>query len=382
MRRTRYDCIVVGGRVAGASSALLLARRGLRVLVLDSGTLGSDTLSTHFVWPRGARRLQEWGILGSLVQRSTPPIGRISFDPGCVVVSAELELEAWCPRRTVLDRVLVEAALEAGVDFRHQTGVGDLLEEDGRVVGVRHRDGIERAPVVVGADGRGSMVARQVGAEILAALPPQTAGYYAYFDRLPVDGAEFHVRGGRLTYAWPTNDGLTCVYVAVAAGEFDGLREQLRGGFTAAAVDDPSLLQRLRGARQVSRSHGFAAQGPARRRRSGPGWVLIGDAASFKDPAAGMGISEAFDDAAWLDEEASRGWLDAPDSSARDTASARIFNFCAGVADLRPPEPWLTEAYREASADRRWSRELMRMLGGEVTAADFFGALARREAPC
>lgn len=377
-----YDCIVVGGRVAGAATAMLLARRGARVLVLDSGAPGSDTLSTHFIWPRGARHLEAWGLLPRLLAAGTPPIGEILFDPGCARVRAELEAAAWCPRRTVLDRLLVEAAVAAGAEVRHGTSVEGLLEEGGRVVGVRHRQGTERARLVVGADGRASAVARLVGAAAIEAHPPQTAGFYAYFEGLPLEGAEFHVRDGLLTYAWPTNDGLGLVYVAVAAAAFEALRDRVRGGLAQAAVPDPHLVERIREARPTGPLRGFARQGPARRPRTGPGWVLIGDAASFKDPTAGMGISEAFDDAAWLDAAAATGSLEAPDAEARAADARRIFDFCRQAAELRAPDPWLAGLYRDVAVDPAWSLALMRVLGGELRPAAFFDAFAARAAAC
>lgn len=370
-----YDCIVVGARAAGASTALLLARRGARVLVLDSGMLGSDTLSTHFIWPRGARHLEEWGLLSQLRSARTPPIGRIRFDPGYARISAAPPVEAWCPRRTVLDRLLVEAAMAAGAEVRHGTRVDGLLEEGGRVVGVRHRRGSERAGLVVGADGRHSTVSRLVGAEAVESSPPQTGGFYAYFEGLPTEDAEFRHGEGHVTYLWPTNDSLTLVYIAVAAPGFPRLRANIREGFAAVAAGDDGVRERIRCARQVSPARGFTGEGPARRRRTGAGWVLIGDAASFKDPTAGMGISEAFADAAWLGEAAAAGIIE-PCAGAREPEATRIFEFCRRVAELRAPETWLADVYRQVAGDPTWSGELLRMLGGEVAPADFFKRFA------
>ena len=367
---TIYDVIVVGARVAGAASALLLARRGARVLVLERGALGSDTLSTHFIWPRGARRLEEMGVLEAIIGARTPPIRRITFEPGggAVVVGTPAQA-ALCPRRTVLDRLLVEAARDAGAEFRHGVAVDGLINEGGRVRGVRTGSTAERAEIVVGADGRRSDVARMADAEILEAHPPQTAGFYAYFEGLDLEGAEFRLREGRLTYAWQTSDGQACLYVAGRQGGFGALREQVRaGGLASAAIEDPSLSERLAAARQVSRLHGFAEQGPLRRQRSGPGWVLVGDAASFKDPTAGMGISEAFDDAAWLASGAP------PEE--REPESLRIFNFCRRVAELEEVNDRLAATYRQVASQSDWSEGWFAVLGGELEPSDFFGQFA------
>ena len=366
----RYDVIVVGGRVAGAASALLLARRGARVLVLERGTLGSDTLSTHFIWPRGARRLAELGVLDKVWRAGTPPIRRITFEPADgTVVTSHPSFPALCPRRTVLDRLLVEAAGAAGAEFRHRTAVDALIEEDGRVAGVRAGSLVEHADLVVGADGRRSDVARMVGAACLESLAPQTAGFYAYFEGLSLEGAEFRLRDGRLTYAWQTNDGLACVYVGVRAAGFRALRDRVRAdGLVAAAIDDPALRSRLAAARQVTRLHGFAEAGPARRRRSGPGWALVGDAASFKDPTAGMGISEALDDATSL--AAGTGLEE------RERESQRIFDFCRGAAELKGIDERLAATYRLAATRAEWSEAWFDVLGGVREPLEFFRELA------
>lgn len=365
-----YDFIVVGARVAGAACALSLARRGARVLALDRAALGSDTLSTHFIWPRGARRLDEMGVLQAVLESGTPPIRRITFQPGCgpSIVSTMVPA-ALCPRRTVLDRIIVEAALAAGAEFRHETEVTGLVVERGRVRGVRTAAGEERAGLVIGADGRTSDVARMAGATVIESYAPQTAGFYAYFEGLLLDGAEFQLLDGRLTYVWPTNEGHACVYVAGRPDGFGALRERVRErGLVSAAIEDGSLQERLAGARQVSRLHGFAGQGPSRRQRRGPGWVLIGDAASFKDPTAGMGIAEALEDAAWMASGAP--WEE------RERDGERIFGFCRRAAELEPVDQRLAETFRLVAGRPEWSHAWFSVLGGELEPRDFFERFA------
>lgn len=378
-----HDAIVVGGRVAGAATAMLLARRGARVLVLDSGERGGDTLSTHFIWPRGARLLDEWGLLPALVDESTPLIDRVGFEPGPTLIEARLPSPALCPRRTVLDRVLVDAAVAAGADVRHGVSVEGLLEEAGRVVGVRHRGGVDRAPLVIGADGRASTVARLAGAATVESAPPLTCGFYAYFEGLPTDGAEFRFRDQRLTYLWTTNAGLGLAYVATTPDRLPELRAQVRVGLHEAAVAVEAVRARLRQARRVSPTRGFANQGPFRRRRHGPGWILVGDAACFKDPTSGMGISEALTDAAWIDSVAASGTLDpGPTLAEREVAAEAVYRFSCQAADLRPPDARLAATYRAVAADPVWSLEFMRMLGADQTPQQFMGAFAaRRTAP-
>src|SRR5688572_24579834 len=159
-----YDAIVIGARCAGSPTAMLLARRGFKVLLVDKATFPSDTISTHILWPHGAEILGRWGLLSSLAATGVPPICRpMTFDVGPFALRGTMPdandgRGGFCPRRTVLDSLLVNAAVEAGVDVRQGFSVDELLMTDGAVVGVRgHESGKrpieERARVVIGADG-------------------------------------------------------------------------------------------------------------------------------------------------------------------------------------------------------------------------------------
>ena len=169
---TDYDAIVVGARCGGSPTAMLLARNGYRVLLVDKATFPSDTMSTHLAHPPAVAALDRWGILEQLEATNCPPITRYSFDFGPVTVAgtprpANGTDRAYCPRRIVLDALLVEAAAAAGAELREAFAVEEVVVEDGRVTGIRgHAKGgetvTERAKVVVGADGRHSLVAKAV----------------------------------------------------------------------------------------------------------------------------------------------------------------------------------------------------------------------------
>ena len=136
-----YDVIIVGARVAGASTAMLLARRGLKVLVVDRATFPSDTLSTHQVQLPGVARLARWGVLDAVLAAGTPLTRDVRFDQGDAVITGRYPayqgVEAMCsPRRTLLDRVLVDAARAAGAEVRENFTVEELLG-DGQVTGIR-----------------------------------------------------------------------------------------------------------------------------------------------------------------------------------------------------------------------------------------------------
>src|SRR4051812_36192943 len=188
-----FDVVIVGARCAGAPLATMLARRGLRVCVLDKDTFPSDTLSTHAIQPTGVQVLERLGILESLLEVSPPMLrGRIVADDVEVEVD---DIPAICgapmisARRFVLDEILARAAAEAGADVRTETTVTELVTEGDRVAGVRTPDGELRAPLVVGADGVRSAVARMAGAEEYHPTPNGRVFMWAYYAADPTDGA-------------------------------------------------------------------------------------------------------------------------------------------------------------------------------------------------
>lgn len=300
-----YDAIVVGARCAGAPLGMLLARRGHRVALVDRAVFPSDTLSTHFLWQRGAARLQAWGLLDCLIARGCEPIHELSVDFGPVTLTGQGPAvdgvrATFCPRRTVLDKLLVDAAVAAGAELLDDSVVDALEWSAGRVTGIRVRQRKSGAAlpltgrVVVGADGLHSTVAREVRAEVYAQHPPLTCAYYAYWSGVTPRRASFHPRPGRLVLVWPTNDELTCVYVAWPHAEFARVKADLETNFLATVALVPGLQERLAGGHRESRIVGTADLPNQYRTSHGPGWALVGDAGHHKDPATGMGISDAF----------------------------------------------------------------------------------------
>src|SRR5688572_19295131 len=187
---TAYDAIVVGARCAGSPTAMLLAREGYRVLLVDRAAFPSDTVSTHVVHAPGVAALRRWGLADRVIASGCPPIDRYSFDFGPFTLGGtprphEGSSTAYAPRRTVLDGVLVEAAADAGAEVRERFTVEEVLFEDGRAVGIRGhgsdgRSVVERAGVIVGADGWRSRVARAVDAEEYRSKPMLQWASYSY----------------------------------------------------------------------------------------------------------------------------------------------------------------------------------------------------------
>ncbi|WP_052666872.1 NAD(P)/FAD-dependent oxidoreductase [Nitriliruptor alkaliphilus] len=312
MTRPPYDAIVVGARPAGAATAMLLARHGLDVLVLDREPAGRDTLSTHALMRGAVVQLERWGLLERLVAGGTPPVERVTFHYGDDVEAVDLRAgPLFAPRRTVLDPLLVAAAREAGADVRHGVHVEDVVRDpvSGRVVGVAvrppRRTGraatILRARLVIGADGRASRIARAVDAPVLHRGRTSTAVGYRYVADLPTEGYEWVYRPGHGAGLIPTDGGRTVVWAGTATRRF--LHE--RGVGSAAWFDatlgaaSPEVADLLRwlpaGRLRIDAGHPSLV-----RRPWGPGWALVGDAGLYRDPVTSHGITDALRDAELL----------------------------------------------------------------------------------
>ena len=308
--RRSWGVIIIGGRVAGASTALLLARAGVRVLVVERARRGSDTLSTHALMRGGVLQLRRWGLLDRVAATGAPPIRRVTFHYGRDSMPVTLKPYAgvnalYAPRRTVLDALLVGAAEEAGARFGFGLAMTDVARDRaGRVVGAVVRDHLgatwtEHAGLVVGADGRSSLVATQVGAPTVVAGGHAAAYVYGYWPAADLDGYHWYYGDGLSAGVIPTNDGLACVF---AAGPAAVLAARMRHSRPLDAARE--LLVRI-DCRLTDLTRG-APLGPVRffrglparlRRPHGPGWALVGDAGWWKDPLSTYGITDAFRDA-------------------------------------------------------------------------------------
>jgi flavin-dependent dehydrogenase len=309
-----YDVIIVGGRVAGASTALLLARAGLRVAVLERAPVGTDTVSTHALMRAGVLQLSRWGVLPDLVAAGTPAVRSAVFhygDGGTTRVSLRPTrgVDAlYAPRRHLLDRLLVEAALASGADVFHETPVLGLLRSDGgRVLGVRVLGGSGavtpvRAGLTVGADGIASVVAREVGAPYLSRGRFSSGILYRYVADVPSEGYVWGYGRGAAAGLIPTNAGETCVFVSATPSRMRVLRRQgVDAAFDSLLDTLPAPVADLvRGGGEGGRVHGWRGVPGHVRRSYGPGWALVGDAGYFKDPITTHGITDALRDAELL----------------------------------------------------------------------------------
>lgn len=300
----RYDVVVVGARAAGASTAMLLARAGKRVLLLDRGRPGTDTVSTHALMRAGVLQLSRWGLLDRVVAAGTPALTRTTFrypdhEPVVVSIRPSPGVDAlYAPRRTVLDALLVEAAVEAGAELRYGTSVTGLLRDRaGRVGGVATSRGEVRATYVVGADGVRSTVAASAGADLVAAGRHGSAVHYTYV-ALAGQGTEWLYGDGLAGGVIPTNEGRSCVFVSGTPDRLQRMRSVTgRDGVWRAALEQLAPDHEVLRAPRVERFHGWAGVAGFLRRAAGPGWVLVGDAGFYKDPMSTHGITDALRDA-------------------------------------------------------------------------------------
>ncbi|HXE59021.1 MAG TPA: NAD(P)/FAD-dependent oxidoreductase [Gemmatimonadales bacterium] len=385
-----YHAIVVGARCAGAATALLLARKGYRVLLLDRASFPSDTISSHFIHPPGVARLAAWGLLDRLAATGCPPIHTYTFDLGEFALSGPAHAAgpswpAYAPRRTVLDRLLVEAAVEAGAELREGVNVTDLCWDGDRVVGVvgRTRTGtrfVEGARIVVGADGRHSSVARRVQAPRYHAHPTLTCNYYAYWDGVPVAGAELHQRDRRFLVAVPTHDALTLVAVIAPIRDLSHFQWDLAAHYHEALDLAPGLRDRVRLGRQVEPFRGMASLPNFFRRAHGPGWALVGDAGHHKDPITAQGMSDAFRDAELLAaglDDAFAGRRPITEALAdyewrRDEASLPMYRFTLGLARLEPPPEAMRQLFAALRHDPVAASRFLGAAAGTVPISEFF----------
>jgi flavin-dependent dehydrogenase len=381
-----YDAIVVGARCAGSPTAMLLARGGHRVLLVDRAAFPSDTLSTHYIHQSGVACLERWGLLPRIVAAGAPAIRDYTLDVGPFALHGAPPPiggvgDAYSLRRTVLDQILVEAAAEAGAEVRERFPVDELLTDgDGRVTGIRSRGVTEHARIVIGADGLNSRVAGSVGAPVYNDQGTLTCAYYTYWSGVEMEGVELYLRPGAMIVAAPTNDGKVVTIVLWPNARFKEIRSDVERHFKAALELAPGLAARIRTATRADRFRGTRRLPNFYRRPHGDGWALVGDAGYHKDPILALGISDAFRDAELLAiavHAGLSGRTPLPEALAeyerrRNDLSAHGFQSTVDFARLEPPSPMMQQllvALLDSPADRD---RLFGVFAGTVGAEEFF----------
>ncbi|HLZ94380.1 MAG TPA: NAD(P)/FAD-dependent oxidoreductase [Candidatus Dormibacteraeota bacterium] len=336
-----YDALIVGARVAGSSLAIRLAQQGRRVLVIDRDRFPSDIMSTHFLNFTAVDSLRRLGALDAIeaagfqrLYRHRTWIDDISIDapagpPGAYSIA---------PRRIVLDQVLLERARESGAEVLEHARADALIVEDGTVAGAKvqviggeARD--IRARLVVGADGKGSQVARWVGAESYNERPagrPIYLGYFHGVTPLPEPAIELFFKSDRIGFTFPMRPDETLLCVETQAEEFETIRHEPLTWFLGVLADMPHMRERMRTATLEGKLLGIRSVENCFRKPYGPGWALTGDAAYVKDPCTGYGIGDALLQGFWL-AKALGSWFDGADweSTMSDYQARRDTSFGA-----------------------------------------------------
>ena len=381
-----FDVIVVGARCAGAPLATMLARDGLRVCLVDKDRFPSDTPSTHGIQPTGVRVLERIGVLDSLLKLA-PPILRLRmvFDdisaPAADVV-AITGAPGLSVRRVTLDEILVNAAAAAGAELRTRTTVTGLVTDNGRVVGVTTTSGELRAPLVVGADGARSAVARMVGAREYHSTPNGRVFMWAYYEADPTDGEMWIGKVGDHAYlGMPTDGGLTLIGVCPSIERRDEVRADREAVYEAGLRAWPELHAGVDRARRDGPVRTMANLRGFFRPSAGPGWALVGDAGHFKDPTPGQGIADALRQSEKLAAAIKRALGGGPGKADqilrdwwrwRDEDAWEMYWFAHDMGAAGPTPPVRREAGRRIAADPGLTTAMVRVLNHELRPSDVF----------
>ncbi len=387
-----YDAIVVGARCAGSPTAMLLARKGYKVLMVDRTTFPSDmAFSNHFMHQAGSAVLKRMGLLDRLAATGCPPITHDYFDYGAFSLTGPVPPcdgvnTAFAPRRSVLDPLLAAAAVEAGVELREGVSVQELLWEDDRVVGIRAqhkgKEMTEKARIVIGADGMFSVVASQAKAPESKSQPGLEGSWYAYWSGVPMKGWHLWLRPHRVIFAYNTNDNLTLIGVAFPAQEIPAVRENIEGNHWSTIEQyAPELAERMRAGRRESRFTGGVIPYHVRR-PYGPGWALVGDAGYQKDPCTASGITDAMRSAEWLAEAIDAGFSGREPleqaltkyEETRNQSEMAYFEMTTQLPALEPPPAELAQLLFALQHNPAQKSRFFGVLSHSVRAEEFFAS--------
>jgi flavin-dependent dehydrogenase len=388
-----YDAIVVGARCAGSPTALLLARKGYKVLLVDRSTFPSDlSFSTHYIHQSGTARLRRWGLLDKIAASNCPPITTFEFDFGAFTLTgspppADGVKEAYAPRRKVLDDILVQAAVEAGAELRAGFSVDELNWDNNRVVGIRGREKggsavTDQARIVIGADGMHSIVARAVQAPEYNTKPALEGPYFSYWSGVQMKGFEFHPGPYRGAFGWMTNDGLALIGVGFEAKSHATVRTDIEGHYLRAIAEDaPDLAQRIQGGHREERFVGGLVPNYFRK-PFGPGWALVGDAGYLKDPCTAEGITDALHSAELLADAIDSGLsghepLDIAlerYEQQRNDAAFPLYEFTCQLASLAPPPLEMQRLFAALKGNQGQTNRFFGLFAQTVSIPEFFAA--------
>ena len=375
--RSSYDAVIVGARCAGAATAMLLARAGLEVLLLEQGVRGGDTLSTLALMRAGVLQLSRWGLLDAIKSAGTPAIQITTFhygnDPVEIPIKARDGVEAlYAPRRTVLDPLLADAAASAGAHVSYRTRLKELVRDaNGRVTGAIVESGGRArqitASIVIGADGVTSTVAKAVDAHTHHFGAHMAGVIYTRASGLAAQGYHWHFVPGSSVGVIPTNHNETLVFASTTRTRFlRELRSDLAAGLRTILQETAPSLAAALGGTTLSSYHAFAGHSGFLRQAWGSGWALVGDAGYFKDPITAHGITDALRDAEALAGAVSNGTEAAlaEYQAVRDHLSLGLFTITDEIASYGWDLPRLRSLHKSLSEEM--TREVRHVTSGRT----------------
>lgn len=386
-----YDAIVIGARCAGSPTAMLLARKGYRVLLLEKATFPSEVPRGHVIMSPGTARLKRWGLLDRVIASNCPPIRKLAFDLGPFTLSAaptltEEDALLYGPRHGILDKILADAAVEAGAELREGFLVQEILMEGDRVTGIRG-SGLDRAikvtehaKIVIGADGLYSLVAQTVQAPQYYVRPDLTCAYLTYFSGVPVEGATGYMRGNHFIVAFPTNDDKTCIGFQMPKEELRTFRADVAGNFMKVLQLVPELAECVRNGKQEERILGAGDIPNFFRKPYGPDWALVGDAGYHKDPYTAQGIADAFYGAELLAEAIDAGFSGrrpleealADYERQRNEDALPKYELNCQMASFEPPPPEMQQLFVALQGNQAATSRFLGTIVGSVPISEFF----------
>jgi flavin-dependent dehydrogenase len=369
----------------------LLARKGYKVLLVDRSTYPSDlAFSTHYIHQSGMARLKRWGLFDRIAASNCPPITSFYFDFGAFALAgspppAEGVKEAYAPRRKVLDAILVDAAVAAGAELRSGFSVNELVTDGDRVCGIRGREKggssvVEKAAIVIGADGMHSTVAKIARAPEYNSKPPLQGPYFSYWSGVQMKGFEFYPGGYRGAFGWMTNDGLALIGVGFAAKDHPAVRADIEGNYLRAIAEDaPGLAERMQKGHREERFVGGVVPNYFRK-PIGPGWALVGDAGYLKDPCTAEGITDSFHCAELLSDAIDSGFNghrpinDAMEGyeQERNDSALPLYDFTCQLATLAPPPPEMQQLLAALKGNQEQTDRFFGIFAQTVSVPDFF----------
>lgn len=386
-----YDAIVIGARCAGAPTAMLLARQGHKVLLVDRSKFPSDVLhSTLWIHQPGCQLLRDWGLLDKVIATGCPPIRSWHVEMGPLVFKGAPppadggQAESYAPRRYLLDKILADAAVAAGAEFRDGLAIEEIVMDGDRVTGIRTAAGTEHARIVIGADGVRSMVAAQTGAPEYNVQPPRLSACYTYFSNVSlIEGAqaELYVGIHRAIFGWPTNDGQVLFGVNLQAHELEELTRDREGTFFGVVE---ALAPELAGRLRAGKREGDFITGRLPkcffRKPYGPGWALAGDAGAAYEYSTAQGITNALRQAQLIADAIDSGLAGrrpmeealADFERRRNEIELPYYDFTYNQGTFQPPDPESLPLFAAVASSPRATSGFFGLFSQTTSPAAFF----------